>query len=92
MVANGQQSKPTEIVVKSEPGIVTGALKTDPTKAFTVIKMNKHYMINLSYSGGESYLSAQVCITSNRNRDVDNYNECIFLLVIERLNSDNKGA
>ncbi|XP_044748395.1 E3 ubiquitin-protein ligase RBBP6 [Coccinella septempunctata] len=60
VVANGEPSKPTEIVIKSEPGIITGALKTDPTKAFTVIKMNKHYMINLTYFGGENYLSVQL--------------------------------
>lgn len=60
VLPNGEPSKPTEIVIKSEPGIVTGALMTDPTKAFTVIKMNKHYCINLTYSGNESYLTVQL--------------------------------
>ncbi|KAL3285124.1 hypothetical protein HHI36_019248 [Cryptolaemus montrouzieri] len=57
---NEEQEKPVEITIKSEPGNVTGELKTDPTKAFTVIKMNKHYMINLTYSGSENYLTVQL--------------------------------
>ncbi|KAK9887100.1 hypothetical protein WA026_020044 [Henosepilachna vigintioctopunctata] len=55
-----QQQKPVEIAMKCEPGIVTGELKTDPNRTFTLIKMNKHYMINLTYSGGENYLTVQL--------------------------------